>query len=72
MALSSEGKGEMHVKYRAVLQRIADGMTIEEVAEDMKLPYTTVVSRLQTIRIELDTRNTTHAVAIGFRRGILK
>ena len=55
-----------------VLRLVADGMHLDEIGRDLWLSKRAVVNRLTKARHALGARNTPHAVAIGFRLGLLK
>ena len=58
----------------AVMQRVADGATLPEVAEDMGYRNVSGFHHLLSRRFypEVGARGLMHAIAIGFREGKLK
>jgi DNA-binding CsgD family transcriptional regulator len=55
-----------------LLKRIADGMTNEDIAADLKVSVDTVKTTVLRLRTKLAASNRAHAVAVGFRRGLLR
>jgi len=55
-----------------LLSLMADGLTDAEIAEKLSISAKTMRSRLHTLRIKMQARTRTHAVAIAFRRGLLE
>lgn len=53
------------------LDALADGCTRAQMAARLRVPYTTVKQRLKTLYGALGARNGMHAVALGFRLGLL-
>ena len=54
-----------------VLRRAAAGLQEREIAADLSISFHTVRNHLSRVRGILGARNTTHAVAIAMRRGII-
>ena len=54
-----------------LLTLMADGMTDTEIAEKLSISAKTMRSRFHALRIKMQARTRTHAVAIAFRRGLL-
>src|SRR5437588_297356 len=54
-----------------LLQLMADGLTDAEIAEKLSISAKTMRSRLHALRMKMQARTRTHAVAIAFRRGLL-
>ena len=54
-----------------VLQALADGRTEPEAAEHLNLSRSTVHTYARTARLRLGARNTTQAVAIAWRTGLI-
>lgn len=54
-----------------VLQHMAEGMTTKESARELFLSPNTVKAHRARISVRLGTENGTHAVAWGFRNGVL-
>ena len=55
-----------------LLALMADGLTDAEIAEKLSISPKTMRSRLHALRMKLQARTRTHAVAIAFRRGLLE
>lgn len=56
---------------RTVLALLADGLTYKEIAERRDREVQTIKNQVADILRKLHARNSTHAVVIGFRTGIL-
>ena len=54
-----------------VLQAVADGRTAFEASVELGLSYSTVRTYIKTARERLGASNTTHAVALAFRQGLI-
>ncbi len=54
-----------------VLQLISDGLVNREIGERLFLSEGTVKSHARHIRAKLQARSRAHAVAVGFRRGLI-
>ena len=54
-----------------VLQLVSDGLANVEIGNSLFLSVETVKSHLQHILAKLAARSRAHAVAIGFRRGLI-
>ncbi len=57
---------------RELLRMMADGLTDAEIAEQLSISAKTMRGRLHSLRIKLQARTRTHAIAIAFRRGLLE
>lgn len=55
-----------------VLEHVAEGLTNEAVASSMHLSPQTVKTHLDHVYAKLDAYNRSHAVALGFRMGVLR
>ena len=55
-----------------VLEHIADGGTVRTAALNMGVAYETASTLLQRAKMRVGARNTTHAVAIAIRRGLIE
>jgi DNA-binding NarL/FixJ family response regulator len=55
-----------------LLSLMADGLTDAEIAEKLSISVKTMRSRLHALRMKMQARTRTHAVAIAFRRGLLE
>lgn len=54
------------------LKWLAEGATDQELAVAMYVEIATAKQHVHDVRIKLGARNRAHAVAIGFRTGVLK
>jgi DNA-binding NarL/FixJ family response regulator len=54
-----------------VLQLVSDGLANREIGERLFLSEETVKSHVRHLLAKLQARSRAHAVAVGFRRGIL-
>jgi DNA-binding NarL/FixJ family response regulator len=54
-----------------VLQLISDGLVNREIGEHLHLSEETVKSHVRHLLAKLQARSRAHAVAIGFRRGLI-
>lgn len=54
-----------------VLARVADGLVNEDVGAELRLSVNTVKTRLRVVFADLGARDRAHAVALGFRLGLL-
>ena len=54
-----------------VLQLVSDGLVNREIGERLFLSEETVKSHVRHLLAKLQARSRAHAVAVGFRRGIL-
>jgi DNA-binding NarL/FixJ family response regulator len=54
-----------------VLQLISDGLVNREIGQRLFLSEETVKSHVRHILAKLQARSRAHAVAVGFRRGII-
>ena len=54
-----------------VLQLVADGLVNREIGERLFLSEETVKSHVRHLLAKLETRTRAHAVAVGFRRGLI-
>jgi DNA-binding CsgD family transcriptional regulator len=55
-----------------LLQLMADGLSDREIAEKLSISPNTIRSRQHMLRMKMQARSRTHAVAIAFRRGLLE
>jgi DNA-binding NarL/FixJ family response regulator len=62
---------ELTPREAEVLQLIADGLVTREIGKRLFLSEETVKSHVQHLLEKLQARSRAHAVAVGFRRGIL-
>lgn len=73
--LSDMSKARFHqLSFREteVLQAIADTGTMRLAAERLYVTRETIKFTAAKVRAKLDARNTTHAVAIGIREGLIR
>jgi DNA-binding NarL/FixJ family response regulator len=56
---------------KQVLQLISDGLVNREIGERLFLSEETVKSHVRHILAKLQARSRAHAVAVGFRRGLI-
>ena len=54
-----------------VLQLVSDGLVNREIAERLFLSEETVKSHVRHLLAKLQARSRAHAVAVGFRRGLI-
>lgn len=54
-----------------VLRLIADGLTDAQIGAELHLAEGTVAAHVVSLYRRLEAKNRAHAVAIGYRRGIL-
>lgn len=64
--------GGISGRQREVLQLVADGLTEEQAARRLGIAHATVKAHKATAFKALQATSAAHAVAIGFRRGLLK
>lgn len=62
---------DLGARQLAVLQAISDGLTNAEIGQLLFITENTVRTHRQSITRKLSARNAVHAVAIGFRIGLL-
>lgn len=55
-----------------VLQLISDGLVNREIGDELHLSEETVKSHVRHLLAKLQARSRAHAVAVGFRRGLLQ
>jgi len=65
------GRSELTPAERLVLRYVSNGFSDEEIAADLRLSVHTVKDQVKAARRRLGARNRAHAVAEGYRRGIL-
>lgn len=64
-------RSDLSPRQREALRLLADGCTDREIAWWMRVSVTTVERHVSDVRVKLDARNRTHAVALGYRAGLL-
>ena len=57
---------------REVLQALADGAILKVLADERSVSYNCIVRQTAMMRRKLGANSTEHAVAIGFRTGLLR
>ena len=55
-----------------ILQLLADGITTEEIPLKLGLSWYTIRAHIRYARSRLKARSIAHAIAIAFRKGIIK
>jgi DNA-binding NarL/FixJ family response regulator len=67
-----EGPGRvLSVREREVLGRLAEGLSIEEIAADLVLSTETIRTHVRNAMGKLETRTRAHAIVVALRRGEL-
>jgi ATP/maltotriose-dependent transcriptional regulator MalT len=66
-----EGR-ELSAREVEVLKLISDGLTNQEIARVLSVSVETIKSHIRNLLARLAVRSRSHAVAVGFRRGILR
>jgi DNA-binding NarL/FixJ family response regulator len=66
-----EVEREPRVRELEMLHLIADGLTNREISRQLYLSEETVKSHIRGLLLALPARSRAHAVAVGFRRGML-
>jgi DNA-binding CsgD family transcriptional regulator len=69
--ISGEGR-ELSAREVEVLKLISDGLTNDEIARVLSVSVETIKSHIRNLLARLAVRSRSHAVAVGFRRGILR
>jgi DNA-binding NarL/FixJ family response regulator len=59
------------VREREVLERLADGLSVEEIAADLVLSTETIRTHVRNAMGKLQTRTRAHAIVVALRRGEL-
>ena len=54
---------------KEILQLHADGMSVDEIAEEMEVSKATITNMKRMIFFKQGAKNVTHAVALAFREG---
>ena len=62
---------ELTTREVEVLQLISDGLVNREIGQKLFLSEETVKSHVRHLLAKLQARSRAHAVAVGFRRGII-
>ncbi len=57
---------------KELLQQIADGAQVKQLAGKYRLTEDAIARHASRLRFKLDARSAAHAVAIGFRKGLIK
>ncbi|MFN8187107.1 MAG: LuxR C-terminal-related transcriptional regulator [Gaiellales bacterium] len=63
---------EPTAREKQVLQLISDGLVNREIGEALYLSEETVKSHVRHLLAKLQARSRAHAVAVGFRRGLIQ
>lgn len=63
---------ELSQQHLRVLQCLSHGLTIPMIAETLGISEHTAADHVSAIRFKLRAKNSAHAVANAFRKGILK
>ena len=58
-------------RQQQVAQLLAHGLSRQQIADEMGVTLETVKSHLKWVKLNLDANNTTHAVAIALRAGLI-
>ena len=66
-----DGSDVLTAREREILQLLADGMSNADVAAQLFISQETVKSHVRHILAKLQARSRAHAVAVGFRRGLI-
>lgn len=61
----------LSVRQHQTLVLLADGHTDRELAEQLHVSIPTARRHIEDLRAKLGARNRVHAVALGFRTGVL-
>ena len=69
--VAAEPGHEPTARETQVLQLISDGLVNREIGERLFLSEETVKSHVRHILAKLQARSRAHAVAVGFRRGLI-
>lgn len=64
-------RSELSAQQLATLRLLADGLSDHEIAAALFIARTTAQRHVSDVRVKLDARNRTHAVALGYRAGLL-
>lgn len=59
------------VREREVLARLAEGLSVEEIAADLVLSTETIRTHVRNAMVKLGTRTRAHAIVVALRRGEL-
>jgi DNA-binding NarL/FixJ family response regulator len=68
---SALAKRPLSSREAEVLALTAEGLTDQEIAARLLVARSTVMSHIKHILAKLEAVNRTHAVAVGFRRGLI-
>ena len=72
MTIQSERRNVLSPLHIQILQTLADGVTVEQTAKDVKLSYHTLKNYTKTIRETMGADTTIQAVAMALRRGLIE
>lgn len=65
-------KGSLSEKQLEILKLVAEGRANKQIAIDLGIHEQTVKNHMSEIKRKLSASDRAHAVAIGFRRGLLR
>jgi DNA-binding NarL/FixJ family response regulator len=71
LSTPSEAAHDPTARETQVLQLISDGLVNREIGERLFLSEETVKSHVRHLLAKLQARSRAHAVAVGFRRGLI-
>ena len=63
--------GELTARQREILTRLANGASVDEIAEELGLSPETVRVHIRNARRRLGARSRSHAVVIALKRGAI-
>jgi DNA-binding NarL/FixJ family response regulator len=68
----TESSNELSDREKEILNLMAEGLTDKEIANRLNIAESTAKNHVSNILVKLDAINRTHAVSIGYQKGILK
>jgi DNA-binding NarL/FixJ family response regulator len=71
MAMPIDRGDALHPREQQVLQFLAEGHGLKEIAHQLGIAYTTTKVYTQCLKLKLGARTLPHAVMIGIRQGIV-
>ena len=71
-AVSAYPRSELTVRELTYLQLAADGLTKQDIADELGICESTVKNAHSIIMLKMGADNLAHAIAMGFRRGLLR
>ncbi len=63
---------DLHPRERQVLESLARGLTLQDIAAEQRYSIHTIKSRAERLYEKLGVRTQGHAVAVGYQRGLLR